>query len=64
MREERETTYYSSGVAVDEDAMAGSRMGLCAVRDCFFFGVLSGCLADFFVRDRRPREKSVLWSES
>jgi hypothetical protein len=36
-----EATYYSSGVAVDEDAMAGSWMGLCAVRDCFLVDVLS-----------------------
>jgi hypothetical protein len=57
------STYYSSGVAVDEDAMAGSWMGVCAARDRCFCG-WSWFLGSFLVGNRRPREKSVSWSAS
>jgi hypothetical protein len=60
---ERQQAYYSSGVAVDEDAMAGSWMGVCAARDWCFSGWRC-CAGGFLVGDRRPREKSVLWSAS
>jgi hypothetical protein len=55
--------YYSSGVAVDEDAMAGSAMEFCAARDCFF-GFGGGYPEAFLVGDSRPRERSVLYAVS
>jgi hypothetical protein len=56
-----EFKYYSSGVGVDEDAMAGSGMVFCAAR---VFGLSNCDPVGFLVGDRRPRERSVLCSAS